>query len=1035
MVSESKKPTTHDAHEKQLDTKILRSVVLQMHEAFPKICIAWNVKGSMNKNWKMLFERLDTDGSGRLDYKEFTGALADVLKIEVPEDHLRALWAYVDHDKSELVSIEEFQHACYLLLLEDWPMLSEERLEQICIIINDAAVHEFSKEGSGVTSGNWFQIFNKFDTDESGRLGFEELEGVTRMRDPGLNLRESDLSTHDLKGLWKAIDKDCSGDVTVDEYMHFMRARGPQMHELTDYSKKMRGLSLGNEIKVLPDLDDEAREAAEALPVSALREVVLQMHEAFPKICLAWNVRNSMRGNWQMLFERLDTDGSGMLHYGEFQDAIREVLSLNVSEDKVWGLWCYVDKDRSTQVTIGEFQSALYLLLLDAWPTLETEHLNRLCEIINDAAVHEFSKESIAVSSGNWFQIFNKFDTDESGRLGWEELEGVTRMRDPGLNLREEDLSTHDLKGLWKAMDADADGNITVDEFMHFMKKYYDPMAAYTGPRHRELDDQQKATGKAMTEEALRPLVLEMHDQFDRICFAWDLRNAMNKNWAMLFERLDLDGSGRLDFDEFAAAVNDVLKCPFDDVQLYGLWCFIDTDESGEVTIKEFQSRLYILVLSGWPILKKKHMKRLCTKINDAAVHEFSKDGSGITEGNWFAIFNKFDTDESGRLGFEELEGVTRMRDPGLNLKEKDMSQDELKGLWRAIDEDSSGDVTVDEFMHFMKVHGPRFDGQFIAQKNISHEEFMRKTSEMRKSQEEKELREARKRLMSAERRRKKREEKHLENVAKLKKLRELDFREKNSPAYKKRRKRQVGQLTKLSKSPLLAGCEDIIPHLLKPGANIPMPLSVTGGRNRILALKAKRLEEAQKRAAALALARKEGSKRAVKFGAGVASAFGAAGVERAEKRAIAESNARKSASKKKLLAQAGTSGSFRKAGAARAEARAIAEAEEAERLAREAEVPQSPARPYECWCAPAPAPFAAPAPAPFEAEAEAYSEEEEVGFEDEPLAGESVYEPDDDAVASDAEEAVASDGDEPAEEELGEELMEEEEVIDEEDG
>ena len=71
MVSESKKPTTHDAHEKQLDTKILRSVVLQMHEAFPKICIAWNVKGSMNKNWKMLFERLDTDGSGRLSARRW----------------------------------------------------------------------------------------------------------------------------------------------------------------------------------------------------------------------------------------------------------------------------------------------------------------------------------------------------------------------------------------------------------------------------------------------------------------------------------------------------------------------------------------------------------------------------------------------------------------------------------------------------------------------------------------------------------------------------------------------------------------------------------------------------------------------------------------------------------------------------------------------------------------------------------------------------------------------------------------------------
>ena len=29
------------------------------------------------------------------------------------------------------------------------------------------------------------------------------------------------------------------------------------------------------------------REAAEALPVAALREVVLRMHDAFPKICLA----------------------------------------------------------------------------------------------------------------------------------------------------------------------------------------------------------------------------------------------------------------------------------------------------------------------------------------------------------------------------------------------------------------------------------------------------------------------------------------------------------------------------------------------------------------------------------------------------------------------------------------------------------------------------------------------------------------------------------------------------------------------------
>ena len=224
------------------ENAIPRGVVLQMHEAFPNVCAAWDLKSSMNKNWQMLFERLDTDGSGTLHYGEFSGALAEVLEIDVAEDHLRELWDYVDRDKSGLVSIAEFQRACYLLLLDEWPVLDDATLTSICSQVDAAAVHEFSKKGSGVTSGNWFQVFNKFDTDGSGRLGFEELEGVARMRNPGLNLKENDLSTYDLKGLWKAIDDDKSGDVTVDEYMHFMKAHGPsKLGDATHTSARLLG--------------------------------------------------------------------------------------------------------------------------------------------------------------------------------------------------------------------------------------------------------------------------------------------------------------------------------------------------------------------------------------------------------------------------------------------------------------------------------------------------------------------------------------------------------------------------------------------------------------------------------------------------------------------------------------------------------------------------------------------------------------------------------------------------------------------------
>ena len=238
------RPSLHSQHEQLLPTKVLRGVVMKMHAAFPRLCALWNEESCMRKNWALLFGRLDTDGSGRLDYGEFRQALVDVLEIKVSDKECKGLWGYIDHDKSDIVSIKEFQHGCYLLLLDDWPRLDKPTLARLCDVINEAAVHEYSKEGSGTSSGNWFQIFGHFDTDESGRLGWEELEQVSRRRDPGLNLNEAMITLHELRGLWRAIDLDCSGDVTVDEFMHFMKKHASaQLTQLTEFSKKARGLA------------------------------------------------------------------------------------------------------------------------------------------------------------------------------------------------------------------------------------------------------------------------------------------------------------------------------------------------------------------------------------------------------------------------------------------------------------------------------------------------------------------------------------------------------------------------------------------------------------------------------------------------------------------------------------------------------------------------------------------------------------------------------------------------------------------------
>ena len=120
------RPSLHSQHEQLLPTKQLRAVVLKMHEALPGSAPRGTRRTPCARTGLYFFSRLDTDGSGRLDYWEFRRALIDVLEISITEKEAKGLWAYVDHDKSGLVSIKEFQHACYLLILDDWPALTGE---------------------------------------------------------------------------------------------------------------------------------------------------------------------------------------------------------------------------------------------------------------------------------------------------------------------------------------------------------------------------------------------------------------------------------------------------------------------------------------------------------------------------------------------------------------------------------------------------------------------------------------------------------------------------------------------------------------------------------------------------------------------------------------------------------------------------------------------------------------------------------------------------------------------------------------------
>ncbi|KAH8062202.1 oxidoreductase [Aureococcus anophagefferens] len=74
--------------------------------------------------------------------------------------------------------------------------------------------------------------------------------------------------------------------------------------------------------------------------------------------------------------------------------------------------------------------------------------------------------------------------------------------------------------------------------------------------------------------------------------------------------------------------------------------------------------------------------------------------------GNWFKIFKRLDTSGDGLMGFEEIEHIIRAIFPGLHITKKELSEENLRGLWKALDADRSGAISVQEFMIFMRRHG-----------------------------------------------------------------------------------------------------------------------------------------------------------------------------------------------------------------------------------------------------------------------------------------------------------------------------------------
>lgn len=135
------------------------------------------------------------------------------------------------------------------------------------------------------------------------------------------------------------------------------------------------------------------------------------------------------------VFKKIDSSGDGRLSYDELKAGVNQYFigfSLNDAEFAEY-VKC-LDKDNSGYIEYEEFLT-------------------------------EFLHREYLLNEKNLNNAFNSFDTDKSGKLSINEIKSVMWM------LQENQESHIFLKNLIKKIDLNGDGEISIAEFKHLMKK------------------------------------------------------------------------------------------------------------------------------------------------------------------------------------------------------------------------------------------------------------------------------------------------------------------------------------------------------------------------------------------------------------------------------------------------------------------------------------------------------------------------------------------------------------------------------------
>jgi len=286
-------------------------------------------KCSQDKDVRSLFVFLDDDLSGEISASELAN-FVDSVEIKMP----------VPKPKKKLFKFK----AVASLLVRMAENTKEKRAKELRAEDGEDPVLKMVRaklrsaaygSGAGV---DWVAMFNQYDSSGDGVLDLEEFTMAVRK---SLKINPITLKDKDIKTLFKHLDNDKSGEISVEELTDFVdeKTKGKKFA----LNKKKKYVSTG------PVDGARAKEKRENDNEDSMLKMVRSKIQAA--------AYGSGGVDWVKMFKQYDSSGDGVLDTDEFILAVRKSLKINkmtLADKEIRGLFKHLDDDGSGEISVEE---------------------------------------------------------------------------------------------------------------------------------------------------------------------------------------------------------------------------------------------------------------------------------------------------------------------------------------------------------------------------------------------------------------------------------------------------------------------------------------------------------------------------------------------------------------------------------------------------------------------------------------------------------------------------------------------------------